>query len=54
MKPVHATITDRQWERLIALRDQTGIAVSEVLRRLIDGYLHKLERALTEQNESLS
>jgi predicted DNA-binding protein len=52
MTPFHVTITEKQRERLAALSVTTGLTVSEVIRRLLDSYLHNLERALLEKDES--
>jgi predicted DNA-binding protein len=48
MTPVHVTITEQQAERLDRLRTKTGLTLSELLRRLIDGYLSDMEKQLSQ------
>lgn len=48
MISIHTTVTEKQKDRLEILSKLTGLTVSEVIRRLIDYHLHKLERSLLE------
>lgn len=51
MRRTHVHLTEKQWDRLQSLASDTGLNVSEHLRRAVDNYLDKVELK-TEDNEA--
>jgi metal-responsive CopG/Arc/MetJ family transcriptional regulator len=41
MKSVHLTISEQEHQKLDQIRKETGISISEQVRRAIDDYLDK-------------
>ena len=43
MRRTHVNLTEKQWDKLQSLSNETGLNVSEHLRRAVDTYLDKVE-----------
>ncbi len=43
-KRVHIVLVPRQYERIQKLSEETGYAVSELMRRAVDLYLSKVDK----------
>lgn len=43
MRRTHVHLTEKQWDKLQLLASDTGLNVSEHLRRAVDSYLDKVE-----------
>lgn len=52
MRRTHLNLTEKQWDKLQSLSSETGLNVSEHLRRAVDKYLDKVELK-TEENEAV-
>lgn len=45
MKPITHHLTERQIERLRAEAERSGLSVAEIIRRAVDAWLEKAEKA---------